>query len=86
MRFTVRHPAAEGERFAADAFEGAIGTDVAFRQDAVNLRGTWFKDAWLVAVPRQGIARLVAAEVARDGMSVEFTLEIETPPDPEEQP
>ena len=64
MKVTVRHPAAEGERLEADAFEAAIGTDVAFRQ---------------------GTARLVAAVVADDGMSVEFILEIEDPPTPEEK-
>lgn len=58
---SFRQPAPAGATFAADAFDGQIGKEV-----PVNIPGE---------TPKTG--RVVAAQVADDGESVELTIDVD---------
>lgn len=58
---SYKQPAPVGATFAADAFDGQVGKEV-----PVNIPGEG---------PKTG--RVLAAQVAEDGRSVELTLEID---------
>lgn len=60
MIITVWHPAAEGERFAPDAFAGQIGQETAYR----------------AADGTASLARVVAAEVVDGGAGVNLTIDV----------
>jgi hypothetical protein len=61
MKMSYEQPAPDGATFAADAFDGQIGKEV-----PVNVPGGGRKTG-----------RVLAAQVAEDGRSVELTLEVD---------
>ncbi|MFC9429261.1 hypothetical protein [Streptomyces sp. NPDC056987] len=61
MKMSYEQPAPDGATFAADAFEGQIGKEV-----PVNIPGEEAKKG-----------RIVAAQVAGDGRSVELTVDVD---------
>lgn len=69
MRITYKQPAADGERFAKDAFESQLGKII-----LMNYRKT--EDGPVVAP--MGEALLVGADILEEGRVAELTFEILT--------